>query len=383
MKKEASSEPKIDEIIIGEAVTNYIGCLRLKASSQVLVITDSLPESEADDSQNLGLRRKMAGEIADRLGASGFNVSTLEMNGSLKEQEMYDATFDALFAMNSSAKYNPEETIIVYLGEAWNYRSEMYRAANEFGQNNKVRLAGSLGFTTGDLRVMSQFNKDRKSLIEAQSEYFDAFFIKHPAGNFNITTTTKDDRMFLFTLHYDATMAPFETDKGWFEYEFRANMNNIEYINIPGGEKYGPPYSYKSANGRFVADDIIFTVENGMVVAWEAERSALESVTGKSQKLLLEKVSRGEFVPVAELGLGFYDSAGIDVYTDGSILTMEKQGPHIGMGNDPTGRSPEAGEMKEKSGKFHHTDFVLNNPQIVFFDSASGDETNFYPIPLG
>ncbi|HLL60689.1 MAG TPA: hypothetical protein VK338_03150, partial [Candidatus Nitrosocosmicus sp.] len=129
------------------------------------------------------------------------------------------------------------------------------------------------------------------------------------------------------------------------------------------------------------AEGIRFTVEGGMIVSTEIiDPSSMN--TESSQTELLRIIQEGGSLPIAELGLGFYALAGIQTYPDSSVLSREKKGPHIGVGNDPNGKSPEGERLKELSGNFYHTDFVMSNTVLIeFTDLQTQESLLFYPPP--
>ena len=75
--------------------------------------------------------------------------------------------------------------------------------------------------------------------------------------------------------------------------------------------------------------------------------------------------------------MGFYALAGVNTYKDSSILSVEKGGPHIGVGHGY--ESSEAAEIATAAGDFHHTDFVMNNPTIIYTAPNTLQMKLFYP----
>jgi hypothetical protein len=379
MRKERKAE--FGETLIENAVQNYLDCLNLPQGSQVLIVTDRFPKQAKDIDENLVLRKKMSEMISKRLTSGEINQRTVELDHSMSNEDAMSITAEALQKLNATPGDNPSDTTtIVYLGDSWSCRNGMYKAADEFGGVHNVRIAGSLGFTTGDCKVMSQLNQERRKLIEAQEAYFEKFFNEHPTGVFDVVTSSETGEEFHLSVSYDTTKSPFESDSGWFGHKHKKNMGNVNYVNIPGGEKYGPPDPWRDTDGCYMADGIIFQVEDGLVTGFKAEKEVLEKIQGSSQNLLLQKISEGKRIPFSELGLGYYTMAGIDVYDDGSILSQEKEGPHSGIGVDPTG-SHQALEMKNASGDFRHTDFVMNNPKIYLKGPEPSKDIQFYPPP--
>jgi len=375
MRRDA--EPELGERLISDAVTNYIECLGLQSGSRVLIVTDKLPKNLEDRDTNLVLRRKMSAIIADRLRSSGMSFVSVEFDSLTPKDEIFATTKTALQKLGRSIGSDNPCTTIIYLGSSWDNRSGMYDAAKEYGSTHKTRLAGSLGFTTGDGRVMSQMNGERRQLIEAQSRYFETFFAEHPVGVFDVKTMDKKQNEYHLSVSYDVSKAPFLTDLGWFGEDHTPNMGPVQYINIPSGEKYGPPFPYKETNGFYLAEGILFCVEEGLVTALGASDEVLAAVKEPSQRLFIKLIQSKNKLPLSELGLGFYDMARIEVFSDSSTLTLEKEGPHTGFATDPT-EGPESEEMKKISGDFHHTDFVMDGPVITFWGPNREDPIIFY-----
>ncbi len=374
MPQPEQTHPELSEQLIKEGVSNYIDCLNLPSGSQILVITDKLSEDTVEVDPNVAIRRKVSGMIASNL-SSDHRVEMVVFDHSMNREEMLGQTQVALDNLDLETNIT---TTVIYMGDMWANRSGIYEAASDFGESRKVRVAGSLGFTTGDCRVMSQLTPERKATIAEANNYFEEFFIDHPSGSFIIQTPDEEGNEYTLELDYDTSQASFESEMGQFGDEHKATKDNFEYVNIPGGEKYGSPFPFKNANGQFIAEGICFDVQNGMIMGLSASEKTLENIKEPSQKLLISIIQAGGEIPLSELGLGFYALAGIETYSDSSVLSREKGGPHIGMGNAP-GESPEAEEMKKLSGDFHHTDFVMDNPVITHKNSKTEELTHFYP----
>ncbi len=369
----------LDKEIVTRAASNYIECLALNPNSKVLIVTDGA--SEAFDA-NVNVRREMSLMINNDLEKADHQVSIVEFNHATSKDFMHDQTTKAIWEQDQKSNGQVDDPLmIVYLGDSWDNRPGMYQAANDQTQNRQVRVAGSLGFSTGDCRVMSQMSNERREKAVEVNQYFKRFFSEHPRGSFLVETREDNETTYQLTVDYNTDVVPFHTDLGFFQDEYQGELGNFEYLNIPGGERYAPPYPFRNSNGQFIAEGIVFTVEHGMVVNAEAPEEVLKLVTETSQKTLLSLIADGEQVPLSELGLGFYTIAGIETYEDSSVLSREKRGPHGGMGVDPSEGSPESGEMRdlaEKAGGFHHTDFVMDKPTITHLGEKD-KQTHFYP----
>lgn len=241
-------------------------------------------------------------------------------------------------------------------------------------------MAGSLGFSTGDCRVMSNLTQEKIAKLYEIDKPFKKLFKEHPQGQFEITTRDADDQHVL-NLSYDTTKADFKPEFGNFdgvhEEPLGKKYKNIKYINIPGGERYGSPYPFNNTNGEFSAEGIVFKVEKGMVTNFVVSKVLDLSQLSLSQRELLLNIKNGIHIPVSELGLGFYELANIETYPDSSTLSYEKSGPHIGMGTIP-GESVEEKKIEKAAKGFHHTDFVLDNPYIRWLDRRGRNPKKFY-----
>lgn len=381
-KPEAYKE--LGEQLVEQSVIHYIDCLNLAPNSQVLIVTDRLTDDpEITPDPDTALRIQMSSMIIKRLAVGGFRVGQVCFDHSVSRDDMYAQTTHALRELDPSEDIQAADltTTVIYLGDVWANRKGMYNAASDFGKDRNVRVAGSLGFSTGDCRVMSQLTLERRGTIEQASRYFEQFFTEHQQGRFVVTTQDTEGNPHTLELYYDNITAPFATDLGWFDDTHFSKKGNFDYLNIPGGEVFAPPYPFAHSTGEFVAEGIIFQVAEGMVKGVVASRELLDNIIEPSQKQLIEIVLGGGKIPLSEIGLGLYAIAGIDTYQDSSTLSKEKGGPHGGMGNSPSDDSPEIAEMQRLSGDFHHTDFVMDNPVISFIDPQSQEEISFYPPP--
>ena len=234
---------------------------------------------------------------------------------------------------------------------------------------------------------MNNIGETQLTQITEAHEYFELFFKEKPKGTFKITTRDLQGNEHCIDIDYDATLAPFEAELGNFDGVHESplgSFKNVSYLNIPGGEIYGTPYTFRKSNGTFSAEGITFTVKDGFLIHIDIDDSVDLSTLSISQQELIKRTQEveritGIFLPIAELGLGYYSLAGIETYSDSSTLTYEKSGPHIAFG---TGfESPEAQEIEELAGEFHHADFVLDNPTIQWMDLNGQNLQEFYPPP--
>jgi leucyl aminopeptidase (aminopeptidase T) len=192
-------------------------------------------------------------------------------------------------------------------------------------------------------------------------------------------------------LPYNTAKAPFVAEIGNFDgvHEYAPNdeLQNISYINIPGGEIYGTPYPFKKATGKFSAEGITFNVVDGLLINIEISKKVNKETLSTSQQELIARVNarnQGDPyypyspLPIAELGIGFYKQTDVKTYSDSSILSAEKTGPHIAFGHGF--KSEEEEEIKNLSGKFYHADFVLDHPVIESTDENGANRQVFYHI---
>lgn len=368
------------------AAKNYLRCLRLPPSSQVLIITDELPRTGEID-PHLQTRVDLSTSLKDEINKDNPAVM-VNFGENPTFDELHSETERALKDLDQIGE-KKQSTTIVYLGNDWEKRKGIYQAANEFDETHPVKFAGSLGFTTGDCRVMSQIGETQLEQITKANEYFETFFKEKPQGKFKITTRDLEGKEHYLDLDYDTTKAPFEAELGNLDGIHESPLGtfkNIKYVNIPGGEIYGTPYPFKKSNGTFSAEGITFTVKDGFLVHLNIDKSVDISKLSTSQQELIKRTQAtetpgneltGKFLPIAELGLGYYNLAGIKTYSDSSTLTYEKSGPHIAFGNGF--ESPEMEELEKLSGDFRHSDFVLDNPVIQWTNLSGEDLQQFYP----
>lgn len=385
MAKAVESPINVEQL--RNASNNYLRCLRLPPSSKVLIITDTLPKTGNVD-PHLQTRVNLSTMLRDQIGKD-HQVSMIDFGEKPSDEELYKETEGALKELGEQGD-EKSQTTVVYLGNDWGNRRNIYQAANEFGETNDVKFAGSLGFTTGDCRVMSQIGEDQLETITKTNEYFETFFKEKPQGSFKITTRDSKGEEHILDLDYDTSKASFESELGNFDGKHETPLGgykNVKYINIPGGENYGTPYPFRKANGTFSAEGITFTVEDGFLVNLEIGEGVLVESLSTAQKELIERTKEarsvrsdlsGQFLPIAELGLGFYELAGIKTYSDSSTLTYEKSGPHIAFGHVAES-SVEEDEIAELSGKFQHSDFVLDHAVITWGQTKDSEQSQFYP----
>jgi len=370
-----------------DASKNYLRCLRLPKSSQVLIITDKLTNT-LDIDPHFKIRNELSHSLENQIKPD-HKVAVLEFEEKPTFDDLHRETTRLLKELDELNGKSEETTTIVYLGNDWEKRKGIYQAANEFGETHKVKFAGSLGFTTGDCRVMSQIGEQQLEQITQANEYFESFFKEKPQGRFTVTTRDLKGMEHKIDLDYDTTKAPFDAELGNLDGVHESPLGtfkNIRYVNIPGGEIYGSPFPFKKANGTFAAEGLTFTVKNGFLMHVDIDNSVDISKLSTSQQELIKRTQdaetpnnelTGKFLPIAELGLGYYNLAGIKTYSDSSTLTYEKSGPHIAFGNGF--ESPEMEELEKLSGEFRHSDFVLDHP-VIQWSSLEGQEMQqFYP----
>lgn len=375
--------PQLTEVEIMSAGKNYIACLNLEPNSRVLIVSDELPiTSDIPLNPNMHVRARMTSMIGAHLADYGHEGATIRFSPQTTVEEMKAQALEALHELDQRPRdevgSDDKPTTIVYLGDAWSNRPGLYDAADEFGKGNPVRFAGSLGFSTGDARVMSQIGPEQLSTIRKTNQYFERFFSEHPNGTFSISTRGEDGVEHSLSLDYDASHAPFETDMGQVGEGYGVRMKNRLYSNIPGGEKFAAPYPYTNTNGTFAAEGLTFAVSNGIVTSITVPDTIDVTKLAQNQRDLIAAVTEGKQIPIAELGLGFYALAGIKTYSDSSTLSLEKGGPHIGFGH-AVSDTPEAEEMGKLAGDFHHGDMVLDNPVMTHINPQTQEETPFYP----
>lgn len=389
----ALAEKPVSPEQLRKASRNYLRCLNLPPSSQVLIITDKINGEKPNN--DLLARAYMTSSLIEEIGKKTHRVAEVKFDDSLDFSKFREATLQKLKEleeMEGDGEIN-RTTTIIYLGEKWENRTGMYQAADEFGKEKKriIRWAGSLGFSNGDARVMSELTPKRMETIYEANRMFNNFFKERPQGAFEIATRGPDGEERILNLTYDTKKAPFESDVGQFDEDNKVMMTkNVQYINIPGGEKFASPYPFRKTNGEFSAEGMLFTVKNGLVVSVVPLKDGVMEKKDPMQKKLVELIQRGETFPVSELGLGFYALAGIKTYTDCSILALEKGGPHIGFADAPGKTSEKKGLAQHSKIKnrregepasFHHTDFVMDNPVMMWSDLDGNDRQQFYPPP--
>ena len=118
-----------------------------------------------------------------------------------------------------------------------------------------------------------------------------------------------------------------------------------------------------------------------MVTSYELGERANRDDIDESQKLMLSLLDQGKAIPVCEMGLGVYELVGIKVYTDGSVLSKEKQGQHFGCDSVVTDTTEAKTINQSVPEGFHHTDWVLDDPEISFKVMEGKQTTNgqLYP----
>lgn len=386
------SEKALSPEQLKTASSNYLRCLNLPPSSQVLIITDK-PTGGIED--NFLTRAYISSSLCREMNKAGNRVAIINFNNSSNFEDFRMQTNQALKELDNKEGvegFVDDTTTIVYLGEKWENKSGIYQAAEDFGKkkNHNIRLAGSLRFSTGEARVMSELSSEKMKIIYEANKKMNAFFEEKPQGLFEIKTRGIDGEERTLNLSYNTKEASFESDVGQFDEENKVMISeHVQYINIPGGEKFTSPYPFQKTNGEFAAQGVLFNVKNGLLInVAELEVGAFEKIVDPMQKKLIELIKRGEKIPVSELGIGFYSLVGIKTYTDSTILSLEKGGPHIGFAHSP-GKTTESETLAEKSKiktrkvgepeSFYHTDFVMDNPVMMWSDFQGKNRQQFYP----
>lgn len=372
-----------------DASKNYLNCLRLAPNAQVLIVTDKMPLNGFPD-PHFEARAQMAELLVGAIGKD-HKVAKIDFDEAPEDQWLYQHSKEALDQLDSTEKVEGENppTTIIYLGKKWDNRKNLYKAANDFGKGRLVKMAGSLNFSTGDCRVMSELSEDKIQKVVEANEYFENFFHEKPDGWFKIKTRNTEGEELSLDLSYDTAKAPFESELGHFDGVHETPLGqypNVRYINIPGGEDYGTPLPFRNANGSFSAEGVTFTVKDGFLIDYKISEGLKADDLTDEQKELIKRtgfakeqgnVYSGKFLPISELGLGFYALAGIKTHKDSSILTHEKSGPHIAFGNVAE-KSTEQDEMEKLSGDFQHADVVLDHPAITWSKIKDGPQEEFY-----
>lgn len=361
------------------ASKNYLRCLNLSPNSQILIIGDSIGKHPDDD---ILTRAYISAALFNELGRE-HQVAFVKFDDSIDYETFRRETYRTLRELNSQENDDKGEDAltIIYLGDSWKNRSGMYHAAEDYGNEmgRNIRWAGSLGLTTGDARVMSELTPERMETIKNANQEFGAFFKERPRGVFEVMTRGDDGVENVLYLSYDTVKAPFESDIGQFDEDNKVMISDhVQYINIPGGEKFATPYPFHNTFGQFAAEGMLFEVENGMVIDVVELRDGAKDSKDPRQKELIDLVQSGKRIPVSELGLGYYALVGIKTYSDSSILSKEKGGPHIGFAHAPA-RTVEEKDLADASGDFHHTDFVLENPVLIWTNLKREDRQQLYP----
>lgn len=368
-----------------DASSNYLRCLNLPPSSQVLIITDKPNGATPDD--NLLIRSNLTSSLGRQISREGHRVITINYDNSLSFEDFRAQTNQKLKELDNKEGVEgiiDDTTTIVYLGEKWEKRFGIYQGAEDFGNENSrvVRFAGSLGFSTGDARVMSELTPEKMDQINQENIKFSEFFEKKPVGKFEITTRGEDGKERILNIGYNNKEAPFEPDTGQFD-EANNNMltEHVKYINIPGGETFAAPYPFQQTNGEFAAEGMLVTVKDGLVESIIELEEGARNNKDPMQRDLIKLVEQGKKIPVAELGLGYYALIGIKTYSDSSILSREKGGPHIGFAHTYTTSEKKAIEqvLEDQGLDFGHTDFVMDNPVMVWADQQGENQQQFYP----
>lgn len=273
---------------------------------------------------------------------------------------------------------------VAYIGKAWEKRVGFYTGVAVFEKDTKTktRLAISVGLNRADIKTLLKIKPEIRNIIATQVEKELHFFRKHPHGSF-VITTKHDERDYLLSLKYDTSQSPFHPDWGVLNDDSPSPMDFGDgrvisnAANIPGGEVFATPYSFSQTQGQFVAREVLFTVKNGLIIG--AQSLSDNPPVGDGLLLIINEInSLRHPLPVSELGLGIFALAGIRSEPGSSVLSAEKDGPHIGVGSVP-GESTEAEEILVFAGEFHHGDLVLDHPSIKFQEKEADTPVQFYP----
>ena len=143
------------------------------------------------------------------------------------------------------------------------------------------------------------------------------------------------------------------------------------------------PFPFSKTDGEFFAQGLLFKVKKGLVTnIIIPEGYPLEKLDVSQKRLLDLVINKKRKIPLSELGIGFYKLIGIDVYDDASVITMEKSGPHAGLGLTAGSHSEEKEKIERKSknqGDDSHADFIMDEPVITMAKSKKSPKTLFYP----
>lgn len=372
---------------IRNATSNYLRCLNLPPSSQVLIISDKPNDILSND--NLLTRAYLSSLLNRQIKNKGHRVATIKFDNSLSHEEFKSQTFQALKELEETDSEGEvsHTTTIAYIGESWNERFGIYDAADEFGTGKPpgtVRFAGSVGLTTGDCRVLAELNDAKMAKIMEANESYIKFFEEHPQGFFDIVTRTEKSEELYLHLGYDTKQSPFKSSVGKFDQRFVDPREKHTYFNVPSGEIYTIPYPFSEINGKFAAQGLIFHVANGLLNDVSIPENYPLEKLDSSQRLLINLVNGDQSIPMSELGIGFYQMIGIDVYDDASIMTLEKEGPHVGFGHTagPGTEKKAIDKLADDAGFKSHADFVMDNTAIMWADLHQGENRQpFYPLP--
>ena len=328
--------------------------------------------------------------LCRQIKEQNHRVATINFDNSLSHEEFRNQTLQALKELEETGSEGEvnRTTTIVYIGKSWDERFGIYDAADEFGTGKPpgtVRFAGSPGLTTGDCRVLSELNDAKMAKIMEANESYIKFFEKNPQGSFDIITRTSASQELHLHLSYDTKQSSFKSSVGKFDQRFVDPSEKHSYFNVPSGEIYTIPYPFSEINGEFSAQGLIFHVVNGLLNDVSIpENYPLEKLNSSQRSLInLIKGDPPKQIPMSELGIGFYQMIGIDVYDDASIMTLEKKGPHAGFGHTagPGMEKKTIDKLADDAGFSSHADFVMDNTAIMWMKTENGPQIPFYPLP--
>lgn len=244
-RPEATAE--LGEQLFEAAAVNYVSCLGLPSESSVLIVVDRKPQKKGTQvDPNRAVRQKLSQMIGTRLQVHRHRVCYVGFGHSSTRSDIFVQTSQALSDLDSDDERPPEARTmaIVYLGDAWENGSAIYDAAKDVAKERQVRVAGSLGFRTGDCRVMSQLSAEKRTDIEKAGRHFEGFFVRNPQGKLMVLTHDRERKIHSLKLDYDLTQAPFKLSLGQFEVEETGDPGEYNYQNVPSGEIYFPPFPW-------------------------------------------------------------------------------------------------------------------------------------------
>ena len=373
----AQPEAPISQELLQQAADNYYHCLNLPRGSNVIVVSESIPEGGRNVDASVLLRNTLADQIRQKAERDDHSVAHLSFNNETTEDEFRDSTSRTLseYCLEDGDK-PPASTTIVYLGDYWANRGGLYQAANEHGLRHDIRIAGSIGLTSGDIRVLSALTREKQREMSQVSNVLEAKFQRNPKGFIQVKTLAAEGHEHLLNLPYDCHQAPFKTDPGRIDDEHPIKMGAFRFHNIPGGHFFGAPYEFKHTNGKFVAQGIVFNVVDGLIADITDDIEGSYEKLDPDQRRALDYVKGGGGLPLSELGIGLHRQVNVPSFSDCSMLTRTKSGVYFGLGEAHSDTS-EAEQIRGlPSGRVHYN-FILSDPELSLLTPSLDD-----PIPI-